>query len=114
VPDGEEITVHGGMATVTGAGLTSRVESVLGDGTAAVTPIPDGGPLGSSTVVPWLAHTTRVGTWIATLVELTGAETPGRRPCRAAVDDRTHVAVDWPDGLRTTTRLSSTGPPPGP
>jgi hypothetical protein len=49
------------------------------------------------------------GEWIATLVELssTGAVTD-RRPCRAVLDDGTgglRVAVDWPDGAGTATRL---------
>jgi hypothetical protein len=126
VPDGEEITVRGGVVTVTGAGLTSRVESVLGGGTAAATPVPGGGPLGTSSVVPWLAHTTRPGAWIVTLIELSGgAGPPARRVCRAAVLGDNHVAVDWPDGVTTATDLdppvpagqatgSSVGPPPGP
>lgn len=118
VPDGTRITVHGGAVTVAGARLTSRLESVIGGGTAAATPVPDGGPLGDSSVVPWLAHTTRVGAWIAALVELTGTEPPERptgtepperRPCRATVGDGPHVAVDWPDGVATATRLDLPG-----
>jgi hypothetical protein len=107
VPDGTA-TVAGGAAGVTGAGLTSRVESLHGAGSAAATRFPDGGPLGGSVVVPWVAHPV-VGDWIATLVELSSTvAVAGRRPGRAVLDGGAgglRVAVDWPDGVSTSTRL---------
>ena len=116
----------GGVASVTGAGLTSWIESVHGDGTAGATAIPDGGPLAGGLVVPWLEYPVRPGAWVATLVELSGGpEPPDRRACRVVLGDAPHVAVDWPDGVVTATRLdlpghagqapgSSAGPPTGP
>jgi hypothetical protein len=107
VPDGDEIAVRRGEAAVTGAGLTSRVESVLGGGSAAVVPVPDGGPLGASLAVPRVEYTARVGVWTAVLVELSrGFVAADRHACQVVLDgDGSRVDVDWPDGARTTARL---------
>jgi len=98
----------GGWA-VTGA-LTGRLDSVIGDGTAGNTTIPGGGPLAGDLAVPWLEYPVRPGTWVAALVELSGA--PADRPACRAVLDGARVMVDWPDGVSTTTQLRgpSTGP----
>ncbi|MEN3612472.1 DUF2264 domain-containing protein [Plantactinospora sp. ZYX-F-223] len=119
----------GNVATVTGAGLISWLETVHGGGTAGATTVPHGGPLAGGLVVPWLDHPVQPGEWIATLVELSEefAASAPRQPCQVVLDedaDGLHVGVDWPDGASTATRLdtgrarpavrrpaSSTGPP---
>ncbi|MDG4797092.1 DUF2264 domain-containing protein [Micromonospora sp. WMMD1082] len=106
-----------GVTTVTANGLTSRLESVHGDGTAGATTVPHGGPLAGGLVVPWLDHAAEPGSWIAALTELTSGST-APQACRALLDDDAdglHVAVDWPDGASTATRLDleRPGPPPG-
>ncbi|GIJ76742.1 hypothetical protein SAMN05443287_108256 [Micromonospora phaseoli] len=107
VPDGVASTASGGVLSVTGAGLTSRLENVLGTGSPGTTSVAAGGPLGDSLVVPWLAYPARTGTWIASLVELSGGDASAdRQACRAVLDAvGAHVTVDWPDGLSTTIRL---------
>ncbi|GFJ82486.1 DUF2264 domain-containing protein [Phytohabitans houttuyneae] len=139
----------GGVARATGAGLTSWLESVHGGGTAGATAVPDGGPLAGDVVVPWLEHPVRPGAWIAALVALSGGADAAddRRGCRVALAPAAHdaaagrrrpagdrsehdrhrlvVAVDWPDGVSTTTSLDvpgdageatwpQRGPAPGP
>ncbi|MEU7616523.1 DUF2264 domain-containing protein [Micromonospora rifamycinica] len=114
VPDAGASTVHDGRLRVTGAGLSSRLDSVLGAGSPGTTTIPAGGPLGRSLTVPWLAYPARTGTWTAALVELSGGAGPPRRQaCRVAPDGiGGQVTVDWPDGSTTTIRLDPdpTGP----
>ncbi|WBB89903.1 DUF2264 domain-containing protein [Verrucosispora sp. WMMC514] len=109
VPDGVPSTGCGDVLSVTGAGLTSRLESVLGTGSPGTTSVPDGGPLGGSLTVPWLRYPARTGTWTACLVELSGGEASvERQACRAVLDvAEAHVTVDWPDGLSTTIRLDT-------
>jgi hypothetical protein len=114
IPDGDQIAVRPGAATVTGAGLTSQVESVLGRGTAAVILVPDGGPLGTSLAVPRVEYTARVGVWTAVLIELSrGFVAADRHTCQVVLDgDGARVDVDWPDGASTTTRLDMDLPGP--
>lgn len=97
---------------VTGSGLASRLTAVHGTAIAGATRHVDGGPLGSPVRVPWLDCAARADAWVATLVELSADATlsaPSPRPrCRTAVvadDHGLSVRVDWPDGLRTHTRL---------
>ncbi|MEU8386846.1 DUF2264 domain-containing protein [Micromonospora sp. NPDC048843] len=104
-------TAGGGVAVVTGVDLTSRLESVHGGGTAAVTAVAHGGPLAGGLVVPWLDHPVRPGAWVATFTELSRVPvaTAGQT-CRAVVDEDSHglhLAVDWPDGISTSTRLDT-------
>ena len=114
---------HGAAAT--GDGLTSRLIAVVGAGrtggdvsggevTAGVDHHADGGPLAGPVRVPWLEHPVRPGAWIGTLVELSRGRPAGaQRACRAALDAADHVLnvrIDWPDGVRTHTRLEM-GPP---
>ncbi|WP_406063561.1 DUF2264 domain-containing protein [Micromonospora sp. NBC_00860] len=104
-------TAGGGVAVVTGADLTSWLESVHGGGTAGVTAVPHGGPLAGGLVVPWLDHPVRPGAWAATFTELSRAPvaTAGQA-CQAVVDEDgrgLHLAVDWPDGISTSTRLDT-------
>jgi len=74
----------------------------------------DAGPLGGPVRVPWLDHQPHPGAWTATLVELSAAA-PGPRPCRVALD-AAGVRVDWPDGVRTRSRIDHQPPgsAPGP
>ncbi|MBG6105679.1 hypothetical protein IW249_006093 [Micromonospora vinacea] len=102
-------TAGGGVAVVTGADLTSWLESVHGDGTAGVTAVPHGGPLAGGLVVPWLDHPVRPGAWAATFTGLARVPvTTAGQACQAVVDEDgrgLHLAVDWPDGISTSTRL---------
>ncbi|MGW5557001.1 DUF2264 domain-containing protein [Micromonospora sp. NPDC003944] len=114
---GEATVSAPGMVTVTGRGLTSRVVSIHGAGSAAVTEVADGGPLGGPLTVPWVEHPARVGAWTATLIELsaTGVTVAHRRPCRAVVDDgagNLRALVDWPDGVTTDSDLGNDLPSP--
>jgi hypothetical protein len=97
-------------ATVTGVDHASRLASVVGDGVAGVTTRPDGSPLGSPVVVPWLDHATRVGAWVASLIELSGLERfTDQAACRIELDEGRHhldVRIDWPDGVHTQARLN--------
>ncbi|MFY1635001.1 DUF2264 domain-containing protein [Solwaraspora sp. WMMB335] len=108
---GTTASVSDRTTTVTGAGLTSSLVSVHGDATAGTTTVGDGGPLAGRLVVPWLEHTVAPGTWIATLVELSGAPaTTVRQACRVALDGHDgglHVTVGWPDGASTTIQLDT-------
>ncbi|MEV1015142.1 DUF2264 domain-containing protein [Micromonospora sp. NPDC049801] len=104
-------TVGERAVTVTGAGLTSRLDSVRGDGTAGASAVPHGGPLAGGLVVPWLDHPVRPGCWVAAFIELSGvsAATVGQAG-RVVADenaDGLHLAVDWPDGISTSTRLDT-------
>ncbi|MGA4732029.1 DUF2264 domain-containing protein [Micromonospora taraxaci] len=104
-------TAGGGVAVVAGADLTSRLESVHGGGTAGVTAVPHGGPLAGGLVVPWLDHPVRPGAWVATFTELSRVPvaTAGQA-CQAVADEDgrgLHLAVDWPDGISTSTRLDA-------
>ncbi|MCF0091348.1 DUF2264 domain-containing protein [Micromonospora sp. MH99] len=106
-------TLRGDAAAVTGAGLTSRLESVHGGGTAGATTLAHGGPLAGGLVVPWLEHPVRPGAWVAVLLELSAV--PASRVGQAcqAVITGLHLAVDWPDGISTSTHLDTEHPRPG-
>jgi hypothetical protein len=107
--------VSPGMATATGSGLTSLLTDL---GLAPYAPDSgvavheDAGPLGHPVRVPYLDHPVRPGTWVATLIELSGGgpASPDRLACRArlvATDDGLRVRVDWPDGVHTHSQLST-------
>ncbi|MCG5461821.1 DUF2264 domain-containing protein [Micromonospora sp. MED01] len=105
------VTVDGGVAVVTRADLTSRLDSIHGGGTAGVTAVAHGGPLADGLVVPWLDHPVRPGAWAAAFTELSRVPvaTAGQA-CRAVLDEDgrgLHLAVDWPDGISTSTRLDT-------
>lgn len=104
-------TSGGGVVSVTGAGLTSRLEGVRGGGTAGATAVPDGGPLAGGLVVPWVDHPVRPGAWVVVLTELSGNRAvTTRRACRVVLGedaDGLDVAVGWPDGASTVTRLDA-------
>ncbi|WP_434739436.1 DUF2264 domain-containing protein [Micromonospora sp. SH-82] len=110
VPDGVATTEGGGGLRVTGAGVTSRIDDVIGTGSPGTTSVADAGPLGGgASTVPWLAYPVRTGTWTASLVELSGgAGSARRRACRAVPDTAgAQLTVRWPDGLDTTVRLDA-------
>ncbi len=92
------------------AGLTSRVVSLIGNGTAGLTVHDDAGPLGSPVRVPWLDHAAHPDAWVAALIELSGGDPPPEPPaCRVDLDTAggsgLDVRVEWPDGVRTRTRI---------
>ena len=103
-------------AIVTGSRLASRITSVRGTAAAGTTRHEDGGPLGAPVRVPWLDYAARAGLWVAALVEMSAEATLSARPrCRTTLvadDHALSIRVDWPDGLRTHTRLAD--PRPGP
>jgi len=99
-------------ATATGGLLTSRLrhvpieDSTPREVTAGVSTHDDAGPLGGPVRVPWLDHAPHPGSWTATLVELSAAPAaPDPQPCRVAFD-AADVRIDWPDGVRTRTRIT--------
>ncbi|MBQ1017093.1 DUF2264 domain-containing protein [Micromonospora sp. D93] len=104
-------TVGASVTTVAGGGLTSWLGSVHGGGTAGATAVPHGGPLAGGLVVPWLDYPVRPGAWIATFSELsTVPVATGGQAGRAVIDEDVrglHLAVDWPDGVSTSTRLET-------
>ncbi|MEU4532349.1 DUF2264 domain-containing protein [Micromonospora ureilytica] len=104
-------TVGATVTTVAGGGLTSWLESVHGGGTAGATAVPHGGPLAGGLVVPWLDYPVRPGAWIATFSELsTVPVATGGQAGQAVIDEDVrglHLAVDWPDGVSTSTRLET-------
>jgi hypothetical protein len=97
------------------AGLTCRVVSLLGDGAAGVTVHEDAGPLGSPVRVSWLDHAVRPGTWVAALIELSAGDAPPElSACRVELDavdgSGLDVRVEWPDRVRTRTRIDPRTP----
>lgn len=107
------VAVSPTAVTVTGAAGTSHMASLVGAGSGGVASRADG-PLGRPVRVPWLDHPVHVGAWVAALIELSGGAQPPDRPaCRVALDAadrRLDVRVDWPDGVRTHTRLDTSPP----
>ncbi|MBF9128772.1 DUF2264 domain-containing protein [Plantactinospora sp. S1510] len=111
VPGAATAAVGDGTVSVAGAGVTSRLMSVRGGGTAGATTVPDGGPLAGGLVVPWVDHPVRPGAWVTVLTELSrDRAVPARKACRVVLDenaDGLDVAVVWPDGVSTATRLAT-------
>jgi hypothetical protein len=106
----------GPTATVTGAGRTSRIAEVTGDGlvtggtTAGIATHDDAGPLGSPVRVPWLERSVPdPATWVAALVELSASDpAAGAATCRvdlAPAADGWELGVRWPDGAHTRSRI---------
>jgi hypothetical protein len=84
--------------------------SLLGAGTAGSTTHENGGPLDKPVRVPWLDHPAHVGAWVVALVELSGGLPPQYRSIAARVALHTQkqgmdVHVEWPDGVRSQSRL---------
>ncbi|WP_208648671.1 DUF2264 domain-containing protein [Micromonospora inaquosa] len=109
VAGGATAAFGGGVVSVTGAGLTSRLDGVHGGGTAGATSVPDGGPLTGGLVVPWVDHPVQPGAWVVVLAELSrDPAVTVRQGCRVALGEDAggfHVAVVWPGGANTMTRL---------
>lgn len=102
---------------VTGEPTSRLLPAQLDGGTTAPTEgtdvHEDAGPLGNPVRVPWLEYPIRPGTWHAALVEL--GRTPAHEgTCRVTLDAADHALpdpglgadVEWPDGVRTRTRLN--------
>ncbi|MCL2595084.1 MAG: DUF2264 domain-containing protein [Promicromonosporaceae bacterium] len=95
-----------GWPTVTGDGLTSRIESLLGEGQAEIIRREQCSPLGPGALVPALTFSARPGRWVAAVVTLTGAEVPVEPVSLDITNDANPAAVvTWPDGKTTRTRL---------
>lgn len=112
-PQGRALGPHAAGAVADG--LTSSVVALLGAPTAGLANLPDAGPLGAVTVVPWLAFDARPGT-VAVLLTLTGASLGSGTTDPAArlgvSNDGALVDVSWPDGVTTPTRLAENVPGP--
>lgn len=112
------LTPDGPAATVTGAGLTSVLAEVGGEGieagrtTAGVAVHADAGPLGSPVRVPWLERAVPAGdTWVAALAGLSAGPAAGAPTCRADLvpaAEGWELGVRWPDGTHTRSRIETT------
>jgi hypothetical protein len=82
-----------------------------GDADVAVVTRRDASPLGPASAVPTLTFPAQVGAWVGALVELRGVET--QVPTASVALDETAdgrvATVTWPDGVRTASRLYSSG-----
>ncbi len=104
----ETVTATGQVA-VASAGRTSRLVSLLGEGSAGVATHQDGGPLAGPVRVPWLDYPARAGAWVVALVELSG-ESPPQPVIFGSAELHTQeqgmdVRVEWPDGVHTRSHL---------
>jgi hypothetical protein len=100
--------------------LVSRVYASTMGATASITSVFEASPLGRTAVVPWLLHSVREGAWVCAMVELSGLKPWGGTvpdlstvASFAAEVQGNDVAVAWPDGSRTVTRLPRSLPIPG-
>lgn len=101
-------SAHGAPA-VTCGDLTSNLASVVGEARSAVVTRPAAGPLGDPSHVPTLSYPVRVGAWVAALVGLSGAGSTQDERCRAELIELAgslDAVVTWPDGVRTSNRLT--------
>lgn len=93
--------------------LVSRVYASTTGATASLTSVFEASPLGRTAVVPWLLNPVQAGVWICAMVELSGfgpwgGSAPGLSAA-ASFDAEMRgndVAVMWPDGTRTVTRIT--------
>lgn len=90
--------------------LTSRLTPLLGQADIALVSSPEASPLGPVSVTPTLSFSVASGEWIGALVELSGIASDAAEPALALAEDGDVLtaAVTWPDGLATTTHLTST------
>ena len=110
--------VHGeaadGVATarsesVSSAPISSSLFSLTAGGEAGTVRREHASPLGDVAIVPVVRHPVRVGEPIAVAIHL-GAHSPDSAPAVALDGDE--VAITWPDGRRTVTRLAQAGAAP--
>lgn len=95
-----------GFVEVRAGGLTSRMETVRGDGTAAVRVHEAANPLGHRSTVPVVELPVVVGDTVLVLLELGGSATgPSLSAGAQSDDDLRTLTVTWPDGVTTTSRL---------
>jgi hypothetical protein len=107
-------TVDSVSVCLVGPGLRSRLVSLTGVPTAGIAEFADASPLGPGVLVPWLKYPARLGAWVATLVELSGAQAPpGLHVAAAAVEpagaSTLVVRAQWPDGRHTATQINEVG-----
>jgi hypothetical protein len=100
-----------GSATATGESLISRLTHIPvggapGDVSAGISVHDDAGPLGAPVRVAWLDHVLDIGTWTATLVELSAGEAEADE-CQVVLD-AANVRIGWPDGVHTHTHIDLT------
>jgi len=105
--DAHETGARGASASV--GGLRSGIRPLIGTGEPRLTNRPHSNPLADTALVPSIEFPVLVGSWTAVLVELSAA--PEGAEHRAAVEivdagDTWSVDATWPDGLRTSTRLT--------
>ncbi len=104
----------GSGASATVNGTSSTIQVLGGDAVATIERRRDSSPLGVESVVPVLTGSAVEGTRLVALVGLHGNHTLRRHPAgdrHAAVelrddDDSLTIDATWPDGLRTSTRLT--------
>ena len=98
--------------------LVSRLYASTTGASASLASAFDSSPLGRTAVVPWLLKPLEVGVWECAMVELSGLALSGGAasglPAVGSFDAELrgdNVAVTWPDGARTATRITR-GPKP--
>ena len=97
-------------ARATADGLTSTLVPLLGDALGSVVERPDASPLGAHSAVPVLEFSVEVGVWVAALVELRGDDAPLPRAVLHVDASAGEATVEWPDGVRTASRLLNSDP----
>jgi hypothetical protein len=92
---------------VTGERLISHLSALTPPAAASgVATYGGGGPLGTPVRVPWLDHPAMPDTWFITLVGLYSPDvTPRCHAAVRAVGGDWDIAIRWPDGVSTSTRL---------
>ena len=63
-----------------------------------------------SSAVPVLEFPVEVGVWVAALVELRGDDAPLPRAVLHLDESAGEATVEWPDGVRTASRLLNSDP----
>lgn len=105
-PKGE---VTDAAASVSADGIATGIRSLSSGSAARVLTRSDASPLGPVSSVPVLEYRVAAGDELVTLVTLTGVDQAATDTvARAAVEraDDGAIAVTWPDGVATTSRLT--------
>mgnify|MGYP003742303241 FL=1 len=90
-------------------GLSSGIRSLGGEAVPGVVARHDADPLGARTLIPTTEHPVRVRNPVVVLLDLAGGERIA--PTADVVIDDTTVTVQWPDGVRTASRLTDSESP---